>query len=327
MTGRVLAWALVPLGAVLPFVLGSPYALQLASLVVIYGGLMVALNLCFGYGGLVSVAHGGMFGAGAYATGVLMTTHQWNFWATLPVAAVLGCAMGGLLGLLTLRMHGHYFVIASLAFGLMAQLVLSRWTAVTGGELGLGPIPTYSGLPGVSFESPTARYLLAFGFLVVFCGVSALVVRSPLGRRLAAIKQNGRLADALGIDPVRTRLAALLISSAMAALAGSVYAPYIGFLDPSAGGIDLNFKTGLALIIGGGGTALGPVIGAAVHVLLPEALRGAQEYSVLALGVVLLVVIRFAPHGVAGTLRRLLVERERPAPEPEAEEEKVSTNA
>jgi len=307
--GRLTGWALIPLAAVAPFLLTSPYHLQLLTLVVIYSGLMIGLNICFGYAGLVSVAHGGMFGAGAYTTGVLMVQHGWSFWATLPVAAAVGAALGALLGVLTLRMHGHYFVIASLSFGLLAFLVISKWRSVTGGELGLGPVPTYSPLAGVEFETPLSRYFLALAFLVGFAGLAQLVVRTDLGWRLAAIKQNRHLADALGIDPVRARLVALIISAVVAGLAGSVYAPFIGFLDPSAGSVDLNFKTGLALIIGGSGTTLGPFIGAAVHVLLPETLRGAEQFSLLALGVVLLVVIRFAPHGIAGTLGRWLTER------------------
>lgn len=310
MISRWLTWALVPIGAVLPFLLDSSYHLQLATLVMIYGSLMVGLNICFGYAGLVSVAHGGMFGGGAYATAILMTSHGWSFWATLPVAALVGAAMGLLLGLLTLRMHGHYFVIASLAFGLLVYLVLGRWKDVTGGELGLGPIPGYTSLGGLEFSSQESRYLLAYVFFVAFCGLSAWLVASPLGHRLVAIKQNPRLADALGIDPVRARLGALLISAAIAAVAGSVYAPFIGFLDPTAGGTDLSFKTGLALIIGGAGTALGPLLGSGVHVLLPELLRGAQDFALLTLGLVLLIVIRFAPWGIAGTVRRLVVDRD-----------------
>lgn len=335
MISRWLSWALVPIGALLPFLLTSSYHLQLATLVMVYGSLMVGLNICFGYAGLVSVAHGGMFGGGAYATGILMTGHGWSFWATLPVSALVGAMMGLLLGLLTLRMSGHYFVIASLAFGLLVYLILGRWKEVTGGELGLGPIPGYTPLLGIEFSTQESRYLLAYGFFVAFCGLSAWLVASPLGHRLTAIKQNPRLADALGIDPLRARLTALLISAAIAAVAGSVYAPFIGFLDPTAGGTDLSFKTGLALIIGGAGTALGPLIGSGVHVLLPELLRGAQEYALLTLGLVLLVVIRFAPWGIAGTVRRVVIERggdpcdnassEVPAPSENNEREEMVT--
>lgn len=289
----------------MPVILLSNYYMQIATLVLIYTGLMIALNICIGYAGLVSVAHGGIFGVGAYATGILMADHRWSFWVTLPAAALVGALLGLILGVLTLRLQGHYFVIASLAFGLFIYLVVLNWSSLTGGAQGLGPIKPYDSLFGISFVGANSQYYLILAFVFVFTCLMVIIRHSKLGSRLEAIRQNQQLASAVGIDPSRTRLIALVISAAIAALAGSLYSPYVGFLDPSVSNLDVSFKIALALVIAGVGTGLGPIVGAAVYIVLPEMLRGVEQYSLIALGVVLLVVVRFAPHGLVGTVSDL----------------------
>jgi len=288
--------------ALMPVILLSEYYMQIATLVLIYTGLTVALNICIGYAGLVSVAHGGVFGAGAYVTGVLMTDKGWSFWVTLPVSALVGAALGLLVGVLTLRLAGHYFVIASLGFGLLIYLVILNWTSVTGGATGVGPIDTYDSVLGIQFDSSGKIYYLVLVFVLVFMALMLATKHSALGRRLEAIRQNERLAAAVGIDPSRTRLIALTASAAIAAVAGSLYAPYIGFLDPSVAHLNVSFMIALALVIAGMRSVLGPLVAAIVHVVLPEALRGVEQFSLIVLGVVLLVVVKFAPNGLVGTI-------------------------
>ncbi|PRZ42526.1 amino acid/amide ABC transporter membrane protein 2 (HAAT family) [Antricoccus suffuscus] len=318
--GQLVLGAVAVLLMLMPVILLSDYYMQIATLVLIYTGLMVALNVCIGYAGLVSVAHGGIFGVGSYATGILMANHGWNFWYTLPAAALAGALLGLIMGILTLRLQGHYFVIASLGFGLLVYLVVLNWSSVTGGAQGLGPIAPYDSLFGITFEDSDSQYYLILAFAFVFTGLMFAIRRSKLGSRLEAIRQNQRLASAVGIDPSRTRLVALVVSAAIAGVAGSLYSPYVGFLDPSVSNLDVSFKIALALVIAGVGTGLGPLVGAAVYIVLPEMLRGVEQYSLIALGVVLLVVVRFAPHGLVGTASdlydRLIAAGHRPPPDP-----------
>ncbi len=183
---------------------------------------------------------------------MLTITRGWSFWPALVVGVGLGATVGLVLGVLTLRMGGHYFAIGSLAFGVMIQLVIKKLTSVTGGELGLSPVPpiTPITLPGghqIEFTSLTARYGIAYAFFVTAVALMVLLRRSRRGRGLAAIRQNPRLAEAVGISVVRMRLVALVTSGAIAGAAGALYATFVIFIEPSVASTNLNIQAGIAL--------------------------------------------------------------------------------
>ncbi|GAC1338981.1 MAG: branched-chain amino acid ABC transporter permease [Acetobacteraceae bacterium] len=301
-----------------PFVVTNSYMFHLLVMAIIWGILATSLNLVLGYAGLLSLAHGAFFGLGAYCSALLVTKAGWNFWATIPPAMAVAALVGALLGLLTLRLSGHYFAISTLSFGIVVSLILEKWDDLTEGARGISsiPAPTPIGLFGVwelQFESNVAKYYLG----VVTLGLCLLfvwrLVHSPIGRALEAIRQNELLASCLGIDLVFYKLLAFAVSAAMAGLAGVLYSVYITYVSPADAGLWNGFYAVMYIVIGGMGTFWGPMIGALFLVTLPELLRAFQDYRLLLLGILLILTITFLPQGIVGgakALRRRWVAQE-----------------
>jgi branched-chain amino acid transport system permease protein len=300
-SGTYIGGAVLAVAAVVPLVLQSPYHLQILTQLLIYAILFIGLDVAVGHAGLVSMAHGALFGVGAYMTGVLTVSYDWSFWSTIPLAVLGAAVLGLLVGLLTLRLGGHYFVIATLGLGLVATIVIKNWSSVTNGDLGLSPIPLPES-PADWFAAPEAFYYLMLVVCVAITLVVGVVMRSGTGQRLRAIRDNQSLAAAVGVDVARTRLVAFVLSAGIAGMAGSFQASYLSYINPEIGGQVLAFTALMAIIIGGRATVAGPFFGAAIFVVLPEVLRAADEYRMVILGVALIVVVIFAPDGIAGRL-------------------------
>ena len=302
------AWlglAAIAVSALLPVLLSSPYHLQILTQLLIYTILFIGLDVAVGHAGLVSMAHGVLFGIGAYTTGVLTVSHGWSFWSTVPAGMIAAGVAGLLVGLLTLRLGGHYFVIATLGLGLVGTLVIKNWKSVTNGELGLSPIPLPESPGGEWFASLDGFYYLVLAMTIAVTAFVLLVMRSGTGQRLRAIRDNPGLASAVGVDVARARLVAFVVSAGIAGLAGSFQASYLAYINPEIGGQVVAFTALMAIIVGGRASIAGPFIGAAIFVVLPEFLRAADEYRMVLLGVALIVVVIFAPDGIAGRLNAL----------------------
>ena len=294
----------------LPFVVTNSYLFHLLIIAVIWSILATSLNLVLGYTGLLSLAHGAFFGLGAYCSALLVTKAEWNFWATIPPAMALAALFGALLGLLTLRLSGHYFAISTLSFGIVVSLVLEKWDDLTEGPRGISsiPAPTPINLFGwgeVEFESNTAKYYLAVATLALCLLFTWRLVRSPVGRALEAIRQNELLASCLGINVVFYKLLAFSLSAAMAGLAGVLYSVYITYINPIDAGLWNGFYAVMYIVIGGMGTFGGPVVGTLFLVTLPELLRMFQDYRLLLLGILLILTMTFLPQGIVGGFSKL----------------------
>ena len=295
---------------VLPFVVTNSYLFHLLIIAVIWSILATSLNLVLGYTGLLSLAHGAFFGLGAYCSALLVTKAEWNFWATIPPAMVLAALFGALLGLLTLRLSGHYFAISTLSFGIVVSLVLEKWDDLTEGPRGISsiPAPTPINLFGwgeLDFESNTAKYYLAVATLALCLLFVWRLVCSPVGRALEAIRQNELLASCLGVDVVFYKLVAFSLSAAMAGLAGVLYSVYITYINPIDAGLWNGFYAVMYIVIGGMGSLGGPVVGTMFLVTLPELLRMFQDYRLLLLGVLLILTMTFLPQGIVGGFSKL----------------------
>ena len=280
----------------------SLYILEVMTLILITTMFLYALDLVIGRTGLFSVAHGALYGIGAYTTGVLGVSYHWSFWATVPVAMAITAVLGFVIGVLTLHLSGHYFVIACLGFAIIMSQVLQDWTSVTNGTLGLSPVPKPSIFGLAAIKGPSAFYWLALSLTILVALVVWALMRSTTGMRLQAIRENVPLASALGIDTYWTRVVSMTISSAIAGFAGCFQAAFLVYIDPSVGGYLVGFEAGMALIVGGQASIVGPFIGALFLIGMPQVFGFTQSLDLVLFGSALIVVIIFAVDGIWGRL-------------------------
>ncbi len=299
MSEKYSAWVWLLLFALIPLVLSSGYHVQLATQLLIFVILFVGVDIAVGHAGLVSVAHGALFGIGAYVAAILTVDHAWPFFATLPVAAIVAGLFGLVIGLLTLKLAGHYFVIATMAFALLIA-VGAKNLPFTHGELGIAniPKPAITGMLGI--DEALAFYYLTLVVAVVVVVVYLLLMDSAFGRRLRAIRDNTLLADALGVDVSRAKLLAFVLSAGIAAIGGVFHASFLTFINPQVVGYEIGFTALMALIIGGRTTVGGAILGAAIFTILPEVLREVDEYRLILLGALLIIIVQRAPGGLYG---------------------------
>ncbi len=300
---------LVVIAAAMPAVVPSAYVLHLLVMSALWAILALSMELILGVTGLLSAAHGALFGIGGYTAALLVVRAGWNAWPALAAGAVAGAVGGLVIGLPTLRARGPYFVISSLCFGLVVQIVIDKWDAVTFGPLGVTNIPAIDAirLPGlgtIAFDSLPAQYWTMLATLVVSVVVVHRIVHSRIGRAFRAIRVNEGLAEALGVPTMRMSLLAFVLSGAIAAVAGGLYGFYITYLNPADASFWVSLNAILFVVVGGSGTIAGPIIGALAMTVLPEMLRLFEQWRLFIFGALLILVIIFFPQGIVGGLRR-----------------------
>jgi len=264
--------------AVFPKFVESPYALQmmvLFFLAVIQGE---AWNLIGGYGGQYSVGHAAYFGIGAYTVIVLLQSKGVAPWWGVFPALLLAVLVAAVVGSITFRLRGPYFVLASIAVAEIFRLAALNWKQLTNGAEGilLSGIPplVIAGVQITDFSTKVPFYYMGLALAVITVLVTIWFQGSKLGYYLQAIREDQDAANSLGIPLTFYKNVALMISAFFTAFAGALYGLYVGFIDPqTAVGLDISVQIVLTAIIGGIGTILGPVIGAALLVALSEALR------------------------------------------------------
>lgn len=293
------------LGAIaLPNLITVPYFMHLVILALIWVILAQGQNLIQGFVGYVTIAQAGFMGIGAYFSTLLSVKLGWSVWACMALTPLFTAMVSVLVGYPSLRVKGHYFAIVTLAYNMVIFTVLMTFSSLTGGEAGISdvPRPAELNLFGmlINFEgrSSVSYYALVMIGAVLATGLCALILRSRVGRVLVSIRQNETLADSVGVSTWRYKLFAFVVSAGMAGFAGSLYAHYIGFLNPEPFGVDQSLNAILAVILGGSGTLTGPVIGAFAVVFLPEYLRIADSYRLVTYGLILVVSTIFLPRGL-----------------------------
>lgn len=292
--------------------MGETFYITLATRMAILGLAATGLNIALGLGGLVSFGHAAFFGIGGYAAGIL-ATHAFNsepllfglpgtnqmivIWITGAIAAAL---VATLIGLISLRTSGVYFIMITLAFAQMIYYFAISWPAY-GGEDGLS-IYVRNAFPGTNTLAPMSFFLICFGLLVIGLILFALIRDSRFGAALQAGRQNETRLAAVGIGPFRIRLVAFVLSAMMTALAGALFADLNRFVSPSMFSWHMSGELIVLIIIGGVGRLAGPLAGAIVYVLFEFALGGITEHWQFFLGLILLAVVLFARGGVMGLL-------------------------
>jgi branched-chain amino acid transport system permease protein len=261
--------------------------------------LALSLNLVLGYAGLLSLAPPAFFGIGAYTSALLALRLHLPFWIDITAAGLGGLVFAAAIGIPSLRLSRHSFVIVTLSFTLLAQLVATKWTGLTRGAMGLPGIPPATVL-GVAVIGKVAWYYLVMSITLASLGFFTLLVRARLGRAILTVREDEILAQAAGINTWKVKLHTFAISGLLGGVAGSCYAHYITFIDPSV--FDFYYMENLLImvILGGSGTVWGVVAGAVIFNMVPELLRIHPELRTFLYGIVLLVAVSAAPEGLAG---------------------------
>ncbi|HEX7064453.1 MAG TPA: branched-chain amino acid ABC transporter permease [Bacillales bacterium] len=281
----------------------NSYILSVVTLSFIWAIAVYGLNLITGYTGELNLAHAGFFAIGAYSLGILEKAGL-GFWLALICACLITMAIGFVIGLISLRLSGHYFAIFTLSMGLIISLVIENWDSLTGGVVGLIGIPDPAPIGPVTFKNnPISTYYLVLLFLIFTIFVFSRIVRSLLGRSFTAIRNSPELAQTLGIPLMRTKVLSFVLSTFFAGLAGGLYAIFIGFLGIQITSITVSFDMLVYLLVGGIGTIAGPVVGALLVTWLTEFLKGWTSHQMIFFGPLLILLVIFFPRGIVGAFR------------------------
>ena len=282
------------------------YLVHLAVMIAIYAVLAIALDLLAGHTGLLCLAHAGLFGVGAY-TSALLTT-RWNLGFEISFLGAAGAAVFAslLVSLPSLRLHDDYFVIATFGFQVICFSVFNNWMEVTRGPLGIVGIPPPS-LFGWHLRDRTQFLLLAVLLAALAFIITRRVVSAPFGRVLHAVREDEVFGQSLGKNTVFIKVLTFAISAALAGSAGSLFAHYVTYIDPTSFTVMESILIMSMVILGGAGSVWGPIIGAVVLTTLPEALRFMGLPSALAsnlrqmiYGGTMVLLMIFRPSGLVG---------------------------
>ena len=291
--------ALAALG--LPLVVGDDYVLQTLGLGWLYAILAVSLTLVAGTAGLVSLGQAGLLAIGAYASALLAIDLHLPVALTVAAAGVITAALGTLLVFPAFRLRGHYVSIATLAVGEIVTLVILNWDSLTRGPIGVAGIPPLSGL-GRPLVSGAWLYEIPLIVLIVLAALQYRLLGSHLGRTFRAMRDDDVAARAYGVRLDRYKSLAFVFAGFSAGIAGALMAHVYSYVNHETFPSQLSILALTMVILGGLGNVLGAVLGAVVLVTLPEFFRAAAEYRMLIYGLVLLLLIRFRPQGLFGTV-------------------------
>ncbi|WP_424984878.1 branched-chain amino acid ABC transporter permease [Microbulbifer sp. S227A] len=293
----------------------QPFTITLATRVAILALAAAGLNIALGIGGLVSLGHAAFFGLGGYVMGVLAFHAQtyaplelgpFSIAGTksMPVIWLVALCVSGLaalvIGLLSLRTSGVYFIMITLAFGQMFYYFAISWSAY-GGEDGLS-IYVRNAFPGLNTLVPIQFFVICYVILCLVLFLHARIARSPFGLALNAARQAPMRVQTVGLDPTRLKLAAFVLSGAITGLAGALFADLYRFVSPTMFSWQMSGELIVLIILGGVARLCGPVVGAVVFVLLEHLLGGLTDFWHVWLGVILLLIVLFARGGIIGML-------------------------
>jgi len=298
---------LAALAALFPLVVNDLYLLHIGIMVLFYCVLASSLNLTLGYVGEFSLGHTAFLGLGAYTAAILSTSFCLPLWLTVPLAGAVAALFGLLIGAITLRLQGPYFVIITLAFAEVLRIVANNWVGVTNGPMGIAGIPQPDLLAaGSTLLAKRVYFYIALAIAALALYLSYRFVYSSAGRAAVTVRENRYVAQSVGIRPFAHALRSFVLGAFLAGLAGGFYAHYISFVGVDVFRFSFMATMIIMVLIGGKGTLLGPLVGALVVTLAEEYLREFQELRLSIFGLVVMLVVLFLPKGLMGflTLRR-----------------------
>jgi branched-chain amino acid transport system permease protein len=266
----------------------------------IYCLMTMGLSLLMGYAGQISIGHAAFYGIGAYTSAILTVQYGLNPWPCIFIGIVVTAVVAILVGAPSLKLRGHYLAMATLAFGIIVYIIFNEETAWTGGPDGMTGIPGLS-LFGFAFDSIDKYYYLVWTIVFAVFIFTANLIQSGIGRALRAIHVSEPAAGAMGVDISRFKILVFVYSAVLASLAGSLYAHYLNFVNPSTFDLFFSIKLLIMIALGGMYSIWGAIIGAGLITFLSyEWLQYFEEYEVIVYGAILLLVTIFLPKGLVG---------------------------
>ena len=287
----------------------TAYLAHFLVMVAIYSILALSLNLLIGYSGIFSLAHAAIYGIGAYASALASLNLGLGFWGGMVIAASVGAFASALVAIPSLRVAGDYYVVASFGLQVVVLAVFMNWTDLTNGHAGLPGIPRPN-LFGWVIDQPFKYVFLAAGFAVATWAICWRLTNSAFGRVLQAIRDDEIAALAMGKNVVLVKIVIACISSALGAMAGSLYAHYITYINPSSFSLHESIFIATLVILGGSERLAGPIVGAFMLLAIPELLKFmaipdtiAAPMRQIIYGALLIVFMLVRPEGILGRAR------------------------
>jgi branched-chain amino acid transport system permease protein len=296
---------LIVVAALLPLLLDPRgYWIRVLTFTLLFAAMAQAWNIVGGLANQTSLGHAAFFGIGAYTSTVLLLKFGISPWLGMLAGGALGGVAALVIAIPTMRLQGHYFALATLAFGEVMRVIANVWTSLTGGPGGLSVPFVPPSFAAYSFKLLRPHAYIALVALIVVTVIFEIIRRGAMGYRLRAIKQNAPAAEVIGIDTTRVKLQAAVISGVLVAMLGTLYAQIAVFFDPDTvfGIASISIRIALIAIIGGVGTAAGPILGAFFIIPLEETMNAllssrAAGLSQLVFGIILIAVILWRPRG------------------------------
>jgi len=291
-----------------PLVEDNPYTLGLTNLIAINSIVVLGLNLFVGYAGQISLGHAAFFGFGAYGSAIATATFGLNPWLAMLLIAALVALIALIIGVPILRLSGHYLAMATLGLAFVFYTILLQWDDVTGGPSGFYGIPSLE-IGDFAFTDETRMHYLLWTFTLLALLLCLNLVRSGVGRGLAALAGDETAAAALGVNTRNAKVKVFVLSAILASLAGSLFAHTYSFVSPDSFNIFVSTDLVIMVVVGGMGSIWGSLFGAALLTLLPEWMDLFETYKDFVHGGILVLVLMFLPQGLVSGLIDLLKTR------------------
>jgi branched-chain amino acid transport system permease protein len=285
--------------------LANEYTIHLLTLCSIFGMLAIAQDVAFGRSGQLLICIGAFFAVGAYTSALLALKIGAPFSLCILSATLLASLAGYGIGLAATRVSGHYLAILSIAFSVIVHQVLLNWDSLTNGALGLNNIPRPSSFLSIDFSSKSTFFIICVLVLLSIASTIHLLSHTRLGTGFSAIREDELAAQSVGISTRKVKVSAIVISSAIAGIAGSLYAHYQGLIAPEDFALSQSINPLMMVILGGANTIVGPMLGAVLVVLLPEYLRVLADYRLVIFGICIILFTTVLPRGLWGLIQSI----------------------
>ena len=292
----------------IPFFVESKYYFIVLNVIGLNTIVVVGLNLLIGFAGQISLGHAAFYGLGSYFSGILTVNYGFPLWPAMIIGMLATGSIAYLVGYPSLKLKGHYLVMATLGFSIIVYILMGELEYFTGGHDGLIGIPPLS-IGGVEFDTDLKNFYLIWAFVFVSMLVARNLLNSRVGRALRAIHGSEVAANSLGVNTANYKVKVFVLSAMFASISGSLYAHYITFISPSTYDFYYSIQVVSMVIVGGMGSLWGSLFGAALLTSISEAFHIAKQYHVIAYGLFLSLVLIFLPDGILVSIHNYYLKR------------------